>query len=393
MSEKQRRDYGSGSISQRKDGTWTARMVIGVNEKGKPRIKALYGKTEREVKKKLKEFQKEFYKNDQTVVQKNTVESYMLNWLHTNKKNTLKPKSYDRLEQTITYQVIPQIGHIQLAAIQANDVQNMINNLAEAGMSYSTIKKAYDAVNECFRTGIIQKTVLFNPALGVTIPAKSSFGKKEIRCYDESETKKLCEAAGGIYSNGKRVYRLGDAIVLDVNTGLRLAELLALKWTDVDFVNRIIHINATRVVVKDRSVDAAKKYVVIEQDSTKSQTSTRDVHLNDDAYDALLRLKEITGAFDYVLATKAGKPVAPRYLDRMFRKIAVAAGFEEDKIYGLHSLRHTFASRLFANGEDVKTVSELLGHSDITITYNTYIHLINQQKRNAVEKLKNQKRT
>lgn len=393
MSEKQRRDYGSGSISQRKDGTWTARMVIGVNEKGKPRIKALYGKTEREVKKKLKEFQKEFYKNDQTVVQKNTVESYMLNWLHTNKKNTLKPKSYDRLEQTITYQVIPQIGHIQLAAIQANDVQNMINNLAEAGMSYSTIKKAYDAVNECFRTGIIQKTVLFNPALGVTIPAKSSFGKKEIRCYDENETEKLCEAAVCIYSNGKRVYRLGDAIVLDVNTGLRLAELLALKWSDVDLDNRIIHINATRVVVKDRSADAAKKYIVIEQDSTKSQTSTRDVHLNDDAYDALLRLKEITGAFDYVLATKAGKPVAPRYLDRMFRKIAIAAGFEEDKIYGLHSLRHTFASRLFANGEDVKTVSELLGHSDITITYNTYIHLINQQKRNAVEKLKNQKNT
>lgn len=62
-----------------------------------------------------------------------------------------------------------------------------------------------------------------------------------------------------------------------------------------------------------------------------------------------------------------GKPVASRYIDRMFRKIAIAAGLEEDKIYGLHSLRHTFASRLFANGEDVKTVSELLGHSDITI--------------------------
>lgn len=387
MGEKQRRDYGTGSISQRKDGTWTARMVIGVNEKGKPRIKALYGKTEREVKKKLKDFQKEFYKNDQTVVQKNTVESYMLNWLHTNKKNTLKPKSYDRLEQTITYQVIPHIGHLQLAAIQANDVQNMVNKLAEAGMSYSTIKKAYDAVNECFRTGIIQKTTLFNPALGVTIPAKSSFGKKEIRCYGESETKRLCEAATSVYSNSKRVYRLGDAIVLDVNTGLRLAELLALKWTEVDLKHRTIHINATRVIVKDRAADATKKYVVIEQDSTKSQASTRDVPLNNDAYNALVRLKEITGRFDYVLATKAGKPIAPRYLDRMFRKIAVAAGFSEDKIYGLHSLRHTFASRLFANGEDVKTVSELLGHSDITITYNTYIHLIKQQKKDAVNKL------
>lgn len=389
MSEKQRRDYGSGSISQRKDGTWTARMVVGVNEKGKPRIKALYGKTEREVKKKLKEFQKEFYKNDQTVVQKNTVENYMLNWLHTNKKNTLKPKSYDRLEQTITYQVIPHIGHLQLSAIQANDVQNMINNLAGAGMSYSTIKKAYDAVNECFRTGIIQKTVLFNPALGVTIPAKNSFGKKEIRCYNEKEIQKLCEAATMVYSNGKRIYRLGDAVVLDVNTGLRLAELLGLKWIDVDLENRFIHIGSTRVVVKDRDSNAAKKYIVIEQDSTKTQTSTRDINLNNDAYNALVRLKDITGESEYVLSTKDGKPVAPRYLDRMFRKIAVAAGFEEDKIYGLHSLRHTFASRLFANGEDVKTVSELLGHSDITITYNTYIHLINQQKKNAVRKLSN----
>ena len=175
MGDKQRRDYGTGSISQRADGTWTARMIIGVNEKGKPRVKALYGKSEREVKKKLKEFQKEFYKNDQTIVQKNTVESYMLNWLHTNKRNTLKPKSYDRLEQTLTYQVIPYIGHLQLAAIQANDVQKMINGLADSGKSYSTIKKAYDAVNECFRTGIIQKTVLFNPALGVTVPAKGQF--------------------------------------------------------------------------------------------------------------------------------------------------------------------------------------------------------------------------
>ena len=78
MGDKQRRDYGSGSISQRKDGTWTARMIIGTNEAGKPRIKAFYGKSEREVKKKMKEFEKELHKNDGTVVQKNTVETYML---------------------------------------------------------------------------------------------------------------------------------------------------------------------------------------------------------------------------------------------------------------------------------------------------------------------------
>lgn len=111
MGDKQRRDYGSGSISQRKDGTWTARMIIGTNEAGNPRIKAFYGKSEREVKKKMKEFEKELHKNDGTVVQKNTVETYMRNWLYSVKSNELKPKSFDRLEQTIVYQVIPHIVH------------------------------------------------------------------------------------------------------------------------------------------------------------------------------------------------------------------------------------------------------------------------------------------
>lgn len=381
---RQRRDYGSGSISQRADGTWTARMVIGVNEKGKPRIKALYGKTEREVKKKLKDFQEEFYKNDQAVVQRNTVENYMRTWLYENKQNELKPKSFDRLEQTVLYQVIPKVGHIQLAAFQSNDVQIMLNTLKKEGYSYSTVKKAYDAVNECFRTGVIQRTVVFNPALGVAVPAKKSFGKTEIRYYDDEEVNKLCGAAVSAYSNGKRIYRLGDAIILDLNTGLRLAELLALKWTEVDFVRRKVIVNATRVIVKDRSDGAEKKYVVIEQDSAKSATSMREIDMNDACFEALTRLEEITGQFEYVLSTREGKPVIPRYLDRLFRKIAIAAGLPDEKVYGLHALRHTFASRLFAAGEDVKTVSELLGHSDITITYNTYIHLINDQKRKAV---------
>lgn len=186
------------------------------------------------------------------------------------------------------------------------------------------------------------------------------------------------------YSNGKRIYRLGDAIILDLNTGLRLAELLALKWTEVDFVRRKVIVNATRVIVKDRSDGAEKKYVVIEQDSAKSATSMREIDMNDACFEALTRLKEITGQFEYVLSTREGKPVIPRYLDRLFRKNAIAAGLPDEKVYGLHALRHTFASRLFAAGEDVKTVSELLGHSDITITYNTYIHLINDQKRKAV---------
>ncbi len=236
-----------------------------------------------------------------------------------------------------------------MAAFQSSDVQTMLNTLKKNGLSYSTVKKAYDAVNECFRTGVIQKTVLFNPALGVAVPAKKTFGKSGIRYYNNDEVDKLCEAATSVYANGKRVYRLGDGIIVDLNTGLRMTELLALKWTEVDFERRRVIVNATRVIVKDRADDAEHKYTVIEQDSAKTATSIREIDMNDACYEALMRLKEITGEFDYVLSTKDGNPMTPRYLDRMLRKIAVAAGFSEDKVYGLHALRHTFL-RCFHGG-------------------------------------------
>lgn len=235
MANDTRREYGSGSISQRKDGTWTARFTIGVNENGKPKIKAFYGKTEREVKKKLNDYKKEFYKNGAAEIQKTTVEQFMSKWFSDNKRNSLKPKSFDRLEQTLKYQVFPKIGHIQLAALQSDDVQDMVNALKDEGYAYSTVKKAYDAVNDCFRTGVIQRKIVFNPALGVTIPAKSTFGEIQIKYHSEEAVKAICEAARRVYSNGKPMYRLGDAIILDLNTGLRLAELAALKWSDVDF--------------------------------------------------------------------------------------------------------------------------------------------------------------
>lgn len=110
--KKQRREKGNGCVSQRADGTWTARIRIGLTPEGKPKIKAFYGKSEREVKKKIKDFEKEFYKNDGAVAKRSTVEAYMLNWLNSVKSNELKPKSFDRLEQTIIYQVIPYIGHL-----------------------------------------------------------------------------------------------------------------------------------------------------------------------------------------------------------------------------------------------------------------------------------------
>lgn len=381
-------DYGSGSVSRRKDGTWTARLVIGTKPDGKPMVQCFYGKSEQQVRKKLKEY-KESHQGLKGAKKKRDVRSYMTSWLMNTKKNKLKPTSFDTLELTLNRQVFPYIGHIQVQQLTADDVQDMINNLRDSGLSYSSIKKAFDAVNDCFRTGVVKKSVASNPALGVELPAKSKFGEKQIKFYKIDEIPKIYRSALDCFSTGAPRYRLGDAVILAINTGLRIAELVGLRWVDIDFKQRLLHVRNTRVVVKNRNktADNNTNYIIINQSSGKSKSSIRDMYLNDEAMQALSRLKVINGQFEYVLSTKKGTPVSPRTLDFMLYSILENAGFPKEKIYGFHSLRHTFASTLFQQGVDVKTVSELLGHSDVTTTQNIYIHLLDDTKRAAVSRI------
>ena len=121
-----RRDKGEGTVYQRKvDGLWMARY----KPEGSSKIKYLSGKTEQEVKRKLKAFKKESRKNEFVEIQKTTVQGYMDTWFYNVKVNDLKPKSFDRMESTLQNQVYPHIGDIQIASLTSNDIQSMINAL------------------------------------------------------------------------------------------------------------------------------------------------------------------------------------------------------------------------------------------------------------------------
>lgn len=386
-----RREHGTGGVTQRKDGRWQGQYDAGVKPNGKRDVKYVYGKTEAECKRKLRELIKEIHSSDYISVQKESVKDYMNSWLVNVKQNQLKPKSYDRLEQTLLYDVYPYIGEIQLQAIKADDIQNMLNELKKNGKAYSTIKKAYDAVNSCFKLGIEKRTVSNNPAVGVIIPNRKLFPVQKIPFYTQEEAKRLIEQATICWPNGTRRYPLGSFVPLIINTGLRMGELLALKWDeDIDFENKTLTVHKNISLVKNRKEDPEKKYELLLQDSVKTDAGQdRSIPLNEQAINALLDLKSVTGNSPFVMTTKNETHVSPRNIDRIFRRIAKAAGFEEEKIFGVHSLRHTFATLLLSNGVEIKTVSELLGHSDVTITYNTYIHVIKDQKRKALAAIPN----
>ena len=385
---KRTRGYGNGSVYFRaSDQRWVGKYKVGIKNDGKPAMKVVYGKTEAECHRKLKEVIDESKRTEYIQIESDTVKDYMELWLNNVKKNELKPKSFDRLEQTLTLYVYPAIGHIQLQAIKSSDVQKMINNLRDSGKSHSTIKKAYDAVNACFKLGITQKTIAKNPAVGVTIPSKKLLPPKKIQFYTQDEAALLVKQAMSFWGNGKRRYPLGAFVPLILNTGLRAGELLALKWgPDIDTENKTLTIHNNVVFVRDRDKD--KGYKLLEQDSVKTDAGQdRTIPLNDDALAALLDIRQVTGSYPYVMTTSEKNIVKPRQLDQMFRRIAAAAGLPDDKIYGVHALRHTFATMLLSNNIDIKTVSKLLGHSDVTVTYNTYIHVIKEQEAKALESI------
>ena len=397
--KRQRREKGSGSIIQTEKGGYIAKFPLGRDASGVPKYKKKSFSTKKEAQQWLDEMVQNKKGISFASAQIMSVEEYMTTWLYQNKANVLKPTSFDRLEQVLKFQVLPYIGMIQISQLESKDIQTMISSLKEKGYSYSTIKKAYECCNNCFTTGMRQHTMTFNPCEGVTIPRKAQFEPQQIRFYTEEEEEKIIQAARSIYSNHKRVYRLGDIIPFVFSTGIRSAECLALKWTDINWKEKSVFVHATRVIVKDRSPDAKKKYKVIEQDSlltgdgTKTYTSTRTVALNEDAIEALQRLYLITGNFEYILSTENGTPIYPRLLDRMFRRIIVAAGLPEDKVWGLHSMRHTFTSNMIREGVDVKVTAEMLGHKETAVTLDTYTHIINEQKRQAVEAISRNKRS
>ena len=381
-----RRERGEGTVYQRtSDGMWMAKIV----PPGSTKTKYFSSKTEQGVRKKLREFKKETSRNGYANIQKITVREYMDNWFREVKMNSLKPKSLDALDSTLRHQIYPYIGDIQIAALTPDDVQSMINQLVAKGLAYSTIKKAYDAINPCFKLGIIKGNVLKNPCVGVVLPKMIKRKSSDIRFFTQDEVERICQECVTQHSNGKQIYRLGQSIILLMYTGMRIGELLGLKWNDIDFEKKIARIEASVVVVKDRDNDrddTAPKYKLLEQSSTKTDSSERFIYLNQKAITALKDLHAINGDFDYVMSNSKGKILIPKNFDRMLRNVLLRCGLEPS---GAHVLRHTYASMLFKNGVDVKTVSELLGHKDVSVTYNIYIHLIKEQKHEAVEILDN----
>lgn len=171
----------------------------------------------------------------------------------------------------------------------------------------------------------------------------------------------------------KKYYQYG--ILICLYTGLRLGELVALKWQNVDFKNKIIYIEKSVSIISQNH-----KTLTIE-DTPKTTSSVRVIPISKQLLEILKRLKQ-DASCEYVAYSRNGKQLKPRAYQKAFENLLKKLKI---KHHGFHSLRHTFATRLLENKIDIKTISELMGHSSPTITLNRYVHTNLQNKRKAME--------
>lgn len=378
-----RNQKGEGTIGLRPNGTYYGRITV----EGLPR-KTFYGKTEREVRKKISQYKEQVIRGE-AYVKKIIVSDYIEEWLINYKQPSLKPASYDRLEVTYKEHIKDSyVGRCQLGSIRSTDIQRLINSKTDT-LSYSSIKKIYQLLNACFRYAVISRDLSFNPMDGVLMPKEAVITKKtkEIPTLSPMELEKLYDASKLTYSTGKIRFRYGYAYILIANTGLRCGEALALTWDCVDLKAGTIRINKSVERTKNRSGNSENKTLRIIGE-TKTKNSNRIIPLNARAKEALLfyqTLQEQEGLqTDYVIATNTGQIVQngafQNMLNRMLQQLGIAH-------IGIHSLRHTFATNLIHSGVDIKVVSRLLGHSSVAITYNTYVHSTMDDAINAVNAL------
>lgn len=381
-----RKSNRSGSVFfSESENRWRAE-IHWVDKNGKSNFKKFSGKKKQVVVNKLEEFKRSLLISEGDLSSEAvTLREFAGDCISNKLVHGLKPSSYQRILVTLSNQVYPFLGDIPIDKIEHRDVQNMINKLNDSGLSYSTIKKAYGAVNTIMREYRIRTKKYINPCEGIVLPVAKKKETSDIHFLSSEQKKAVVQEATRVYSTGKSVYRLGYCIPLLMYTGMRIGELIALEWSDVNFEEKIITINKNAVDVK-----AGETYTLLKQNTTKTYSGSRLIPMTQTAYDSLIELRKVTGEYKHVLSSKNDKMILPSNINRMFHSVLIGAGIAKDKkdkehLCGVHILRHTFASMLFENGCDVKVVSEILGHSDTKITENIYIHLLQKQKVKAIQ--------
>ncbi len=381
------------SIKNRSDGRFEGRITV------HGRRKSFYGATKVELKQKVKEYLQKVehgYKEPEKI----RLNDYIEYWLKAYKWNKIEPSSYTRLYKVYEYQIKDTIGKQMIGSIETSDIQRLIDDYANPynknvkPLALSGPKKIVHLLRPCLNRAVADGIIQKNPCEDVVLPVESciqTHTKLQVALSD-AEIEEFKVVALERYKTTNE-YKSRDAFVLllMLNRGLRVGEAVALKWSDFDIGDRIVRINKTlqrNIQDFSNARDGARRKTYSRvKNSAKTHSGVRILKLNDSAIYYISELK----AYDarngikspYLCSTHNGTMTTPRNLQRSLDRIVKRTSIAEK--VSLHTLRHTFGSVLVRRGVGIEIVSELMGHANITITYQKYIHVVKEQKIKAMD--------
>ena len=360
-------------IRKRKDGRWEGRYKIGNNENGKTVYKSVYGKSYTEIKEKLKNIEV-MYENE--IFQKRNITfSYVISEWFDSKKLNLKKSTTHKYEYLISRHIIPDLGKISLTNLGPSTINSFAERKLEKGAIHLSkgLSKSYVRSMMLIITAAIkyaeQEGWCKNTSSKIYKPSQE---KKEIKILSSFEQMTLEKKL----VNDLSATSVGMLITL--KTGLRIGELCALKWEDFDFTNNILYVRSTVSRIKNPK----GKGTILIIDVPKTDSSSRSIPLCNDLKAILTDAKKRSNSC-YVVSDKESF-LSPRTFEYRYHKLMKKYNFPN---LNYHALRHSFATRCIECGVDVKSLSEILGHSSVTITLNTYVHSSMELKRAQLNKL------
>ena len=371
--------YGQGTISKYNDELLIYKKTIKLPN-GKTVRKSVYGKTPKICMDRMKEVEQELY-NTKTVVNNDLLIDAIYKWLETTHKPTIKPQSYQRLIGTARNQIeTSEIGHVRYQEVTSDEIQEVINNLNQQGLSHSSIKKVYNLLG-AFYKHISLRDHFDNPMLLVKMPKVSNIlaETKQVEWFEKEDIDKFISACGIHYPNGRLKYKYGYIRAANMFMGLRGGELLALQWKDVDFDANTVYVCKTLIEYRDTE---GKTHFEV-QNSTK-RDANRYVPINSKAKELIQKYKDIcefTDPDDFVISTANRKTNTHKNLSDMIKKIEEDGGTSV-KAHNTHILRHTCASLYFRAGVRVEVICKILGNSR-EVCEKTYIHFVEEQLKDA----------
>lgn len=386
--KQKRKSRNTGQVIERGPDKYLIRVFLGRASAGKRHYhdETFHGK-KRQAQDRLRVLLTKHKAGESLKINKDTLGVFLDEWLGANPD--LKESSIAHYKRTLDLYVRPKLGNLMLAKIEAGDIQTLYKNLAEGGLSRTSVNYVHTLLKSVFKLALRRRKVPFNPMDGVDAPGgkRAEEDKKANRA-----ARVMTPAQVAQFLAAAEDTRFGTLFTLAFHTGCRPGELLGLKWSNLDAGVQTLKISQAINWRLGKKPGEPEWYL----DTPKTAHGRRVLRLTDGLMEVLtahrkcqleerMKAGRVWNDHDFIFADEVGEPYSQNRLRYYCKQILKAAGLPEH--FNPYSARHTSATLLMASGINAKMVSERLGHSDVNITLQTYTHPTADMQTEASERI------